>query len=211
MSPPSSRPCPGLLGSGVDGGGDGGGFCPPELPEPLELKLLLFASVLNTEGPPMESLQEHNNAKLAYEYTESYWKTISASVDVVTTKLTATLGFSGLLLKFTADLSNQGLYLRLKISACVLLILAIVICGIGLAPKGSGKNLVQPDDLLETAEWYRETDELCRLYIARGWSKAIKKLEETRTFRVRCLGWAISALGITIICSAVITIFESIQ
>lgn len=139
-----------------------------------------------------------NNAKLAYEYTKSIWETTSSSYDIVTTKLTTALGFSGLLLRFAVDLSHESWLIYIKIGVCLILSAAILCCCIGLYPRSSGKNLVSPDDFLEdeTGDIYGLTEEESYLYIARGLSTAIKVLDANRAFRVGFLTAVIYCLGI---------------
>jgi hypothetical protein len=92
---------------------------------------------------------DYNNAKIAYEYTKVIWDRINSSYDVVTTKLTTSLGFSGLLLRFAADLSDSSWLIRIKIGVCILLTGAVIFCGIGLYPIGTGEDVVEPDTYLK--------------------------------------------------------------
>jgi hypothetical protein len=155
----------------------------------------------------------YNNARLTYEYTKVIWDRINASYDVITTKLTTALGFSGLLLRFAADLSDIDWLIYIKTLIIFLLVLAILSCGIGLYPLSSGGDAVHPDSYLEdkTGEIYSLSEEKSYLYIARSLSKSIKHIEENRKFRMRCLifttyslglaalGFAVSIMGKTIV------------
>jgi hypothetical protein len=144
---------------------------------------------------------DYNNAKLAYEYTKVIWDRVNSSYDVVTTKLTTSLGFSGLLLRFAADLSDLSWLIRVKIGVCIFLTGALIFCGMGLYPLGTGEDAVAPNTYLEdiTGEIYGQTEESSYIYIARGLSSSIKKIEENRAFRVKCLGFATCFLGISVI------------
>jgi hypothetical protein len=144
---------------------------------------------------------DYNNSKLAYEYTKVIWDRTNSSYDVVTTKLTTSLGFSGLLLRFAADLSDSSWLIHIKLGICVLLTGAVIFCGIGLHPIGTGEDVVEPDTYLEdeTEEIYSLPEESSYLYIARGLSKSIKNIEKNRHFRVKCLSFVTYFLGIAVI------------
>ncbi len=120
---------------------------------------------------------DYNNSKLAYEYTKVIWDRINSSYDVVTTKLTTSLGFSGLLLRFAADLSDSSWLIYIKIGVCILLTGTVICCGIGLYPIGTGEDAVEPDTYLQdkTGEIYGLSEEESYLYIARGLSDSTKK------------------------------------
>jgi hypothetical protein len=143
----------------------------------------------------MENLTEttlHNNVAFIYEYTESVLKDVNKSIDNTTTKLIATIGFSGVLLRFAADLPDSKYSFSVKVGVCFLVTLAIGFCGTGLLPKTSG-DIVKPEKLLEP-EWYRASDELCRLYVLRQWQSAISQLDELLALRTMCLNLAIGSL-----------------
>jgi hypothetical protein len=144
---------------------------------------------------------DYNNAKLAYEYTKVIWDRINSSYDVVTTKLTTSLGFSGLLLRFAADLSDSSWLIYIKIGVCILLTGAVICCGIGLYPIGTGEDAVEPDTYLQdkTGKIYGLSEEESYLYIARGLSDSTKKIEKNRRFRVTCFSFATCFLGIAVI------------
>jgi hypothetical protein len=139
--------------------------------------------------------EEHTNAKLAQELTENTWKDLSNSVDTLSSKLATILGFGGVVLKFTNDLPGDTDYLRvIKACVCLCVITAIGLCTFGLIPRGSGKNMLTPDDLLET-EWFYKPDWECRLRISRCIRDAIKGLEKVRTLRAECVFYAICSLA----------------
>lgn len=64
--------------------------------------------------------KEHcnNNANFAYEYTQKTLENVNKSLDVVNTKLSAALAFSGVLLKFTESLHSDGILGLIKIGIC---------------------------------------------------------------------------------------------
>ena len=82
---------------------------------------------------------EHNNASFAYEYTQKTVEKVNKGIDALTTKLGGALAFSGVLLKFTETLSNEGWLVWLKVAICFFLTIAIVSCGLGLSPVNTGE------------------------------------------------------------------------
>ncbi|NET00360.1 MAG: hypothetical protein F6K61_07210 [Sphaerospermopsis sp. SIO1G1] len=152
--------------------------------------------------------EEHTNTKLAYEYTESLLKDVNKSIDSLNTKMTTVIGFSGLLLRFSADLSDNSYCLYIKIAICVLLAIDICLCIIGLMPSPCG-DVVSPEDLLDR-EWYYKSDERCRHYIASAWKGAIKQLELQARNKRECLRYAMLSLGLSIILFAISIIMEAI-
>jgi hypothetical protein len=154
----------------------------------------------------------YNNAKLAYEYTKVVWEKINTSYSTITTKLTTVLGFSGLLLRFAADLSDFAWLVFVKIGICVLLTGAVISCGIGLYPIGTGGDVINPDQYLEdtTGEIYGLSEEESYLYIARGLSYATKAIEKNRIFRLNCLICASWCLGVAVTGFAVSIVGKSL-
>lgn len=152
--------------------------------------------------------EEHTNTKLAYEYTESVLKDVNKSIDSLNTKMTTVIGFSGVMLRFAADLSNDGYCLYIKIAVCVLLAIDIGLCIIGLMPSPCG-DVVSPEDLLD-GEWYYKSDERCRHYIASAWKVAIQQLDIQLINKRNCLRYAMCSLALSIILFAVSIIMEAI-
>jgi hypothetical protein len=194
----------GILGCEVveDGTTCSGGFL---------LVLSLFCLFVMTDKDKDKD-EDYNNAKLAYEYTKIVWEKINTSYSTVTTKLTTVLGFSGLLLRFAADLSDFSWLVRVKIGICILLTGAVIFCGIGLYPLGTGGDAVNPDQYLEdtTGEIYGLSEEESYLYIARGLSYASKAIEKNRSFRLKCLSYACWCLGVAVIGFAISIVGKSL-
>jgi hypothetical protein len=144
---------------------------------------------------------DYNNAKLAYEYTKVIWDKSNSSYDIVTTKLTTSLGFSGLLLRFAADLSDLSWLIYVKAGICFILTGAVLLCGIGLYPLGTGGDVVEPDTYLEDKEGsiYGLSEEESYLYIARGLSYSIKRIDKNRFFRVKLFNLVLQCLGIVVL------------
>ncbi|MEA5577659.1 hypothetical protein [Anabaena sp. UHCC 0451] len=188
--------CLGLLGGGDAGGVLGGSFF-----------LLLLSWLLDMEKNLIDS-EEHTNTKLAYEYTESILKDVNKSIDSLNTKMTTVIGFSGVLLRFSADLSNHGYCLYIKIAVCTLLAIDIGLCIIGLMPSPCG-DVVSPEDLLD-GEWYYKSDERCRHYIASAWKAAIQQLDIQLINKRKCLRYAMWSLALSTILFAVSIIMEAI-
>jgi hypothetical protein len=199
----------GLTGFGLGGGFFGG--CTGSLksvesarPPPLTNGLSTFDGF---ESLPWLSVMtkepEYNNAKLAYEHTKQAWIIANASYDVITTKLTTLLAFSGVLIKFAADLSETSWLVYVKIGICVILIMAIASCCAGLIPRGTGKGDIDPDDFLddenrtdENPTRYYLSEEVAYLYIARGLNNSLKGLQKNRKYRIRCLETSIWLLSV---------------
>ena len=140
----------------------------------------------------MEDSNAHNNSEFIYKYTESSIEQIHKSIDIVTGKLTTVIGFSGVLLKFAADMPSNDFQFVLKVGVSICLIFAIGLCGTGIAPQSRGP-VVSPDFLLE-AEQYRTTEEEVRLIIIKRWIKSAPTLMEVRNRRIKLLQYAIGML-----------------
>lgn len=155
----------------------------------------------------------YNNAKLAYEYTKVIWDRINSSYDTVTTKLTTSLGFSGLLLRFAADLSDSSWLIYIKVGICIFSTGSVLFCGIGLYPRGTGADAVEPDTYLEDEKGniYGQSEESSYIYIAKGLSLSIKNIEANRAFRVKCLSIATCFLGIAVLGFAISVIGKSVM
>jgi hypothetical protein len=159
--------------------------------------------------------ENHTNIDLIYEYTESVFKNISDNIDKLNTRLTTVIGFSGILLRFAADLPNRGiifdfpllhihiewLSLVLKIGVCLSLLLCVCLSAWGLAPKKGAGTMVPPGKLLD--EWYYETDERCKLYIAKSWRVGIEQLDSGRLKKAQNLNLAVWLLIVATILFAV--------
>jgi hypothetical protein len=157
----------------------------------------------------LDTQSESNNAKLTYEYTKDILREINDSYNAVTSKLTTALGFSGVLLRFAADLSDTAWLIHVKTLICVSLIFSVIACGIGLYPISSGDGAVDQDYYLKdkTGKYYGQTEEAVYIQLANGLSKSLKGIERNRKFRIKCLiattysigiasiGFAISIMG----------------
>lgn len=161
------------------------------------------------------------NAKLTYEYTKDTLKDVEASYNVVTTKLTTLLGFSGLLLKFASDLPELGWLQNVKMVTCASLVIATIACGIGLYPLSSKKKLkkgieessypsqergesVDPDIYINDEEHdFMQPEASMYMQIASGLNETLKQVRKNRRFRVNCLIVATYSIGFSILCFAV--------
>jgi hypothetical protein len=108
-------------------------------------------------------------------------------------------------LRFAADLPDCGktidcpllntyielvwVFLALKIGVCLSLLLCICLSAWGLAPKKGAGIMVPPGKLLD--EWYYETDERCKLYIAKSWRVGIEQLDSGRLKKAQNLNSAV--------------------
>lgn len=129
-----------------------------------------------------------NNSELIYEYTKDRLKDINRSIDVITGKLTAVLGFSSVLLKFAADIPVEGIQFTFKFLVSSCLILAVCFCGSGLLPKASGDSDYLPSVLLD--KYYGESEEEMRERIIRQWIVSIQNLKDLRDDRLQYLNYA---------------------
>lgn len=139
-----------------------------------------------------EETSLHSNVQLIYEYTENTLKDINASLDNTTTKLTAIVAFSGVLLRFLSDLEGGGYLFTFKALSCFFALLTIGFCGTGLLSKESGQ-VIEPKELVE-AQWYRASEEEVKLYIIRQWLECIVQLDALLQERTTYLNWAIKSL-----------------
>lgn len=144
---------------------------------------------------------EHNNADFAYEYTQKILEKVNKSIDTVNTKLGGALAFSGVLLKFTENLDNNGILGFIKIGICFCCAGCIISCGLGLSPYSTGRA-VAPESFLEP-EIYRLSDEECKLFTMRQAIIAIAQIDILLKERCEHLNVAIvlivlSGLGIAI-------------
>jgi hypothetical protein len=118
---------------------------------------------------------EHNNAAFAYEFTQKTLDKVNKSLDVINTKLSGALAFSGVLLKFTESLDNNGILGFIKIGICFCCAVSIISCGLGLSPKKAGVA-IDPDSFLEP-EIYRLSDEECKLFTMRQAIQVIAQID----------------------------------
>lgn len=159
----------------------------------------------------MEELEEktlHNNIDIIYKYTEGYLKDINKSIDNITTKLTSTLAFSGVILKFVDDMPSNSNEWIFKVGTTLCLIITIGCCVAGLYPKDAGE-VIDPTYLLE-AEQYRAEDEIIKLQIVRQWNKGIPGLKDLLEKRASCFSLAIGFLTTASLIFALKIILESI-
>ena len=121
-----------------------------------------------------------NNADLMYKYTEKEVESFDKSIDTLGNKLTSVLGFSGVLMKFAADLSNS----YLKTAILIFIAAAIISAFVGLFPRDRGIAIRAYAFEGEKADWYYSCspDEF-QLKIIRQWIIHIEKLEELLDFR----------------------------
>lgn len=157
------------------------------------------------ENPSLDNENTPNNSELIYEYTKDRLKDVNRSIDVITGKLTAVLGFSSVLLKFASDIPNEGIQFTFKLLIASCLVLSVGFCGSGLLPKDSGEGDYLPGTLLD--KHYGESDETMRVMITRQWIISIQNLKNLRDYRLRYLNYAIYM----VILSAVLFGFNSIS
>lgn len=161
---------------------------------------------ISSEGTDL--LPKHSNSRLIYEYTESYLRYHIQGLDSIKQKVTTVLGFSGILLKFSAELPDADFWLVLtKVGTCVFLIATIVICIIALSPGKSG-DVVEPSELLE--DYFRKEDEYIRTFIIRQWVEACKQLDKKYDKKANLLQHCYSCIGLAAILFAINVILNTI-
>ena len=131
--------------------------------------------------------EEWTNLDTIYDYTESNLKEAIASMNGLNVRLTAVLGACGFLLKFASEVDWD----RLRLAACLLILICIGCCLLGLSATPAG-NLASPGVLLD--EWYYESDEQCKLYILVNWRETLKQVDAKRFWKASCLNWAFVCL-----------------
>jgi len=137
---------------------------------------------------------EHTNITLIYEYTESVLKGVNDSIKSLNTKLSSVIGLSGVLLKFTSDLSHDtSWFIGLQVLICFLLVTTSWVGFLGLQPKNVG-DIVRPKELRES--FYYSTDEECRRYIVDNWINAIDQLDQNRDEKQEHLNAAIACFAL---------------
>jgi hypothetical protein len=137
------------------------------------------------------------NVELIYEYTNGIYSDTSSNISSLDTRLATTMGFGGLLLRFSDDLAN-GNWWQLTLKLTVSLLIAFSVC---LALKGflSGPSgtLIKPKALLD--RWYYLPDEECRLLIIREWSKSIDEFNSLRVRKSKCLNLSVAFLVLSVV------------
>lgn len=128
---------------------------------------------------------DHNNAKLTYDYIQYCLDTDKKGVESLERKLTTLLASSGILLRLSMDLPSVSTYLELlKIGVNLCILISLISCLIGLAPKIVGTR-VRPEETIDD-DHYGMTDEEMRLFISRERVEASKKINE-KFRQMQCL------------------------
>lgn len=106
-----------------------------------------------------------SNIDLAYDYTENFLKDRKNEIKQLEWRLGTFLGFSGLLLRFGADLpDNQPSYLLTKILLFATSLVSVIIASWGLRSKSEGV-LVDPSYLMEDECFQKENLEVKAMII----------------------------------------------
>jgi hypothetical protein len=151
---------------------------------------------------------EHSNSELIYEYTKSYLKYYEQGLDNVKQKATTLLGFTGILLKFSAELPGTDIWLILtKVGTCILLVGNIVFCIVVLNPKKVG-DVIQPSELID--DWFYEEKDRILLFIARQWLEACEQLDKEYDWKAKKLQNCYSCIGLAAILFAINVILNTI-
>lgn len=165
--------------------------------------------------------ESDTNTKLIYEYTENSLKLLNDSITTLNTKFSAVIAFSGLLIKFSTGLPDSSLSISLsngielscylclilKVLVCISLIIAIGISLLGYCPIEGGE-IVKPEYLLDM--WRNRPEEKYRIAFIKNWGKSMAELDYIRKKRAKLLQYAIYAVGIATLLSALDVILASI-
>lgn len=132
-----------------------------------------------------------NNADLMYKYTEKEVEVFDKSIDTLGIKLTSTLAFGGVLIKFASDLSSS----YLKTAILIFIAIAIISAFVGLFPRDRGDVVRAYAFEGERADWwYGCSSEEFQLTMIRQWIIHIEKLEELLDFRAFWLKFSQASL-----------------
>jgi hypothetical protein len=175
---------------------------------------------LDNNYPDKDSVAPEANTDLIYSYTEALIKAQNESLNRLDTKLGGFLAFTGVLVKFAADLPG-GNALReatgftcyscivLKVLTFGFLVIAALFLCLGLTAKLRGK-VVSPKVLMKD-EWYFADKENCQCFIINTWVEAEKEYVQVGFEKGRRLNgavWLISAALTTLTISTLLaTIF----
>lgn len=158
----------------------------------------------------MENLNaehQHDNSKLIYEYAEKTIEKLNKTKENIGVKLSSSLGFSGVLLKFVGDMNGHGYLFSFKTCITLLLLAAIGFCGRGLYPLSTGRDV---ETWYMRKEWYYFPEEEFRRQIIDHRLNVIKELgdlaESRQTYlnyAITCLMLAATTFGVSIIVEAI--------
>ena len=125
-----------------------------------------------------------NNADLIYKYTEKEVDNFNKSIDTVTGKLTTSLGFAGVVIKFVGDVDSGWI----KISLTAFVVASILVAFVGLFPKDRGDALRCKAFFGDKADWwFGSPSEEVQMSIANQWVEHVRLLENLLNFRTICL------------------------
>ncbi len=161
---------------------------------------------VDTESRWPEDL-EKPNTRIIYDYTEKIFRGIQDNIASLNTRLGVTIGFSGLMLRFSLDLpENFPSCLSLKVAACSLVCVALCLALNGFLTEPTGKY-VKADELLE--DNYYLPEELLRLKIIDGWNEGIRGLSFLQARKNRYLNWSVKTLAVSSLCFGINIILDS--
>lgn len=179
------------FGGGVGGAGRGG-FLPW-----LSLELSLPLGLVMVDVSPVESVPEQVNSSLIYAYAQDMYAASSRTLTTLDSRLATIIGFSGLMVRFTADLPAQTpLTNGLRIGAAVSALVATILSLTGFLSRPTGK-IYLPKALLQ--DWYHEPEDNLRNAITRQWQASIDEFKQLAERKSRKLNASIFALALTAI------------
>jgi hypothetical protein len=133
-----------------------------------------------------------NNAELMYKYAEKEVESFDKSIDTLTSKLTSILAFSGIMMKFAADLSSS----YLKIAIMIFIAVAIISAFVGLFPQDRGCTVRCHAFMGDDHTWYNGPAEEFQLRIIQQWVIHIALLEKLLDRRAFWFKIALTSLSV---------------
>jgi len=154
-------------------------------------------------------ITEIENPDLAYELAKEHLERIQDNLSSLTTKITATIAASVLLLRFAAELPTEGWIGHVRASICVLLGISIAVGGWALIPVRtkyafSVESLLYPN--YQDSQLYEDR---LKTRVAKTWNEAIKELGQRRERMARWFSVSISLEIVSIILAAICTAWTS--
>jgi hypothetical protein len=156
-------------GCGIGGGGGGGGGLG------VSFGVVFSALIKGETMSNFPSGQQTDNTDLIYQYIEKRSDSCRESYDELTKKLTSALAFSGVLLKFVADISEGQYQFIFQISICTALLASIGCCIRGLLAIAAGA-VVPARSLLENPYYSEMPEQELKMEIAKQWVENIDAL-----------------------------------
>jgi hypothetical protein len=150
-----------------------------------------------------------NTLDLIYKYTENEVAGWDKSIGTIATKLSTTLAFSGVMLKFVYDIDSDGYGFTLKALMSFTLLFSIGCCASGIRAKERGKAILSRVMLEDRYLLLSEKD--LKTTIIRQWHAHIEAMKEVAQERASYLNRAIAGLVLCGVMFVIENIVSSIK